>query len=174
MTSAAVTPRLRSELMQLFEDMEAVRHELATIRHPEAQDDKLKSMAEHLDAIVQETEQATETILGANEQIEGLLDQIGQCASDPKVSGFLDEIAVQVAEMYQACSFQDITGQWVNKAATSLKTIDDSIGRLVDLWGEEGFSDMEPLNGGQKDKLLNGPQIGGAATSQDDIDQMFD
>lgn len=160
--------------MQLFENMEAVRRELATIRHPESQEDKLKSMAEQLDAIVQETEQATETILGANEQIEGLLDQIGQCANDPKVSGFLDEIAVQVAEMYQACSFQDITGQWVNKAANSLKTIDDSICRLVDVWGEAGFFDLEPLSDGKKDALLNGPQIGGAATSQGDIDKMFD
>lgn len=174
MTSAAVTPRLRTELMQLIENMEAVRHELATIRHPASQEDKLTSMAEQLDAIVQETEQATEMILSANERIEGLLDQIGQCANDPKISGFLDEIAAQVAAMYQACSFQDITGQWVNKAANSLKTIDNSICRLVDLWGKEGFLEMEAPNNGQKDKLLHGPRIGGVATSQNDIDKMFD
>lgn len=158
--------------MQLFENMEAVRRELATIRNPEAQEDKLTSMTDQLDAIVQETEQATETILGANEQIEELLDQIGQCANDPKVSGLLDAIAVQVAEMYQACSFQDITGQWVNKAASSLKTIDDSICRLVDVWGETG--DLKSVTDGQKETLLNGPQIGGAATSQGDIDKMFE
>lgn len=176
MTDSPSGSRLREELLQLFGNMESVRSELATIRHPEAEEDRLKTLSEHLDAIVEATEQATETILGANEKIEGLLDQISQKADNPEVGELVDQIALQVAETYQACSFQDITGQWVGKAATSLKVIDQSVGRIVDLWGPDGLSSV-PVEGDTREgdeALLNGPQLGGVATSQDDIDKLFD
>ena len=151
---------LKHELELLFQTMEQVRHEIALIRHPLASQDRLKTMAEQLDAIVPATEEAANRILSAAE-----------------VSEKLDLIGVNIADLFQACSFQDITGQWIKRITGSLKHIDERITALVDLWGRDDIAHV-PIEETEEEadaekKLMSGPQIDGG-TSQDDIDKLFD
>ena len=60
---------LASEVVTLFSSMQQFRRELASIRHPEQSEDRFDTVSEQLDAIVAATEDATNKILGAIEEI---------------------------------------------------------------------------------------------------------
>ena len=60
---------LVSEVVTLFSSMQQFRRELASIRHPEQSEDRFDTVSEQLDAIVAATEDATNKILGAIEEI---------------------------------------------------------------------------------------------------------
>ena len=65
---------LVSEVVTLFSSMQQFRRELASIRHPEQSEDRFDTVSEQLDAIVAATEDATNKILGAIEEIGELVD----------------------------------------------------------------------------------------------------
>ena len=101
-----------------------------------------------------------------------------------KVAGTDAEAAVteEVMKVYEACSFQDITGQRITKVVSTLKTIEDKVDRLVEVLGnklpvdthhsEEGDAEEEDTRVGDE-RLLNGPQMAEDAISQDEIDKLL-
>lgn len=79
--------------------------------------------------------------------------------------------------IFEACSFQDITGQRIQKVVGTLTYIEDRISGLLDTHGvttaeEAVVDDEEDVSGDEA--LLNGPQLAGEGNDQDDIDAMFD
>ncbi len=60
---------LKAEVKQLFASMQSFRLELAAARPADAAEDRFETMAEQLAAIVQATEDATNTILLSAEGI---------------------------------------------------------------------------------------------------------
>ena len=143
-----------------------------------ADDDRVKTASNELDAIVAATESATETILNANEQIERLVREITNFhGEDPDVSIRSEAIANHIIEILEACNFQDITGQRIQKVVKTLRFIEERILALISIWGIEAFTDLpvpEPQDGVNEDEqLMNGPQISGGIT-QDEIDKLFD
>ena len=78
--------------------------------------------------------------------------------------------------IYEACSFQDLTGQRITKVVSALKAIDDRVARiceLLDLKAEDAAAAPEP-EPDDDSRLLNGPAMPDAAMSQDDIDRILD
>jgi chemotaxis protein CheZ len=81
-----------------------------------------------------------------------------------------------VTKILEACSFQDITGQRINKVVKSIKQIDEKISRLMGVLEEKipGLPSTVLQDTRQGDaKLLNGPQMPDKAISQDDIDKLL-
>jgi chemotaxis protein CheZ len=167
MTAAELS--LYAELEGLSRFIRHAKAEIAALRPDEIQDKHLPTAADELDAIVGSTEQATHVILDSVEKIEKASADL---KGEPK-----DAIGNAITNIYEACNFQDITGQRINKVVRTLKQIEDKVAGLVKAFGDEierAASIAQAPAGEDTDKaLLNGPQLPGNANSQADIDALF-
>jgi len=175
------TQLLRVEVARMVRSLAAAKREIAEIKHPLADpdDDRMVRAASELDAIVSATERATNTIIDAAEAINGhcdsmLRDMGGSDVLSPRV----EEIITLAASIFEACNFQDITGQRISKVVKTLEFIEDRIRAIVEDWGREAFMDLplpqDNVDADDESALLNGPQLETHALSQDDIDSLFD
>jgi chemotaxis protein CheZ len=160
--------RLYRELEQLVGYIHNARAEIASLRPKDIQDKYIASATDELDAIVAATESATNQILDTMESIEGL-----QGSMEPDAAAKLVDYITRV---YEACNFQDITGQRITKVVKALKHIEERIEALVSAFG----SDLpEPPAAAEAPRpitdadLLNGPQLDESAQKQADIDKLF-
>ena len=88
-------------------------------------------------------------------------------------------ISDRVITIFEACNFQDITGQRISKVVGSMKFIEERVTQMAHIWGGlESFNDMEAFTMPEREgdeALLNGPALDGdpMRTSQDAIDALF-
>ncbi|HJO73016.1 MAG: hypothetical protein QF450_04190 [Rhodospirillales bacterium] len=136
-TNAAIARQdgdaLEKEIGGLFQYIQQVRQEIATIHHPADDDNKFDTMGEQLDAIVSATEEATNTIMEVMEKNENLLDKLKKQLADPKQIALIDKIVENGNLVFEACSFQDITGQRVTKVVKSVTYIEDRVNPLIEI-----------------------------------------
>lgn len=168
---------LKSELQGLFQYVQRVRMEIAAIDRPADKEHAFESMGEQLDAIVNATEAATNTIMSSMEKNEDVLDELRKVITDPDQLAMLDQIATNGYDVFEACSFQDITGQRVSKVVKSITYVEDRVNALVDIWGKIQLADVDvkPLREKTADEaLLQGPQLDGKGMDQAAIDSLFD
>ena len=78
-----------------------------------------------LEAVVLETEAATNRILEAAEEIGALAAGGGL---EPRLA---EGIAAQVNTIFEACAFQDVTGQRIRRAIQHLEQVDDVLRQFV-------------------------------------------
>src|SRR5512145_3275358 len=102
---------LKTELRALAVCIEQTKHEIAALRPKDADDDRLMAVTFELDAIVSATENATQGILEAAEKIEGLTKEIQSHGVDNYVGRLAEDINETIINIFEACNFQDITGQ---------------------------------------------------------------
>lgn len=129
--------------------------------------------AEELRAVVVGTETATDAILAAAETIDALLPTIERGA-DGTVRNHVGTIAGSVVQIFEACNFQDITGQRISKVVESLQFIEQRIATMVDIWRAQEFAAPTPHDRTDRD-LLNGPALEGdhGIVDQDEVDALF-
>ena len=163
---------LYSELEALAKYIHEAKADIAALRPDEVKDDYLPTASDELDAIVAATETATNTIMDATEQIEGLMDRV-----DP---GAANTIMDATSQIYEACGFQDITGQRTTKVVKALKDIEDKIDALVEAFGSEieKYKKANPKEEQAADtltdeNLLEGPQLEDKAQTQEEIDALL-
>jgi len=158
--------RLFNELTRLARFIEAAKRDIAAMHPDEIRKKHLPTATDELDAIVAATAEATGAILDSAEK----LTAIG-AGADPALR---EQITEQATRIFEACSFQDITGQRITKVVKTLKQIEAKVGDLV-----QAFGDAPPPAPGAKPAgndeaaLLNGPQLPQNAVSQSDIDALF-
>ncbi len=172
---------LRLEVAQMVRTIAKAKNELAHIKHPNADDDRLEEASSELDAIVLATETATNNILEATETIEMDLTQIAALAhEDEDIVTLSDKIAAQTTAIMEACNFQDITGQRITKVVTTMQFVEERISKMIGIWGFDAFSELPvPMSATETSDdpdadLLAGPQMEGQGISQDEIDSLFD
>lgn len=168
---------LKKELVGMFGHIQRIRKELASIHKPgNPGEDHFAEMADQLDAIVEATESATNTIMGSVEEIEAEVGKLRASSTDPAARAAFDRIGERTSAVFEACSFQDITGQRVTKVVNSLKFVEERVNALIRMWGREELAKVVVEINEDKDpdrRLLNGPQRRGQGVSQADVDQMF-
>ena len=165
--------RVYRELEQLSELIQSAKSEIAAIRPEDINEQHIPTATDELDAIVGATEEATGTILDCMEKIEGLTSKM-----EPEVG---TEVGNAVTQVYEACNFQDITGQRITKVVKALKEIETKIDALVAAFGTQGGGKAKPKAPAKSDTkdpredshLLNGPQLPGSSVSQADIDALL-
>jgi len=169
------TVDLKAQLTGLLRYIQRVRHEIAAISNPSDEDFHFNSMGDQLDAIVAATEKATDTIMEAMERNNQLVEKLRSKVPE-KSRPMLDKIVENSQEVFEACSFQDITGQRVNKVVKSITYVEERVNALVEVWGREEIDKIEVALEEKTDdeKLLDGPQLEGKGLSQDEIDALFD
>ncbi len=168
---------LRKELVGMFEYIQVVRQEIAAIDRPTDDGNQFKSMSDQLDAIVEATETATNTIIEIAEKNDELIEKLRDQVTDPGPLALIDEISINSMGVFEACSFQDITGQRITKVVTSLQYIEDRVNKLISVWGKSDLDKVEVKADKEKtedEKLLQGPQHAGQGVSQEEIDKLFD
>lgn len=160
--------RLFEELRRLARFIEAAKRDIAALHPDEIRQKHLPTAADELDAIVAATAEATGAILDAAEK----LTAIGG-ATGPETG---DQITEQVTRIFEACTFQDITGQRITKVIKALKQIEVKVGELVHAFGDapQPTRAPTPAAAGGDAALLNGPQLPATAVSQSEIDAFFE
>jgi len=169
--------RLKVELDSIYEAIELTKREIATLRYAGAQGQEINRVTDELGAIVLGTETATNAILAAAERIDELSGNLASRLSggDQEIAR---EISDQVISIFEACNFQDITGQRISKVVQAMKFVEERVHEMIEIWGGlESFKDVdtvEPVRDGD-DALLNGPALttDKGITSQDAIDALF-
>ncbi len=163
---------LFEELTTLNKIIDEARREISTSSPGDINNKFIPSASDELDAVVKATEEATSDIMDAVEIIEDIAEN--------KLDGDVkDDVANAVTKIYEACSFQDITGQRITKVTTALQNIESKVGHLLEVIGKKipGLSDSE-INNVSDDtedtvNLMEGPQLPGDAIKQDDIDKLL-
>ena len=171
---------LKRELVGLFGHINRMRRELASLQVPTDSGEVFASMADTLDDIVENTENASNTILESMEGVEEELDGL-RALENPEVNAACDRINDRTNAVFEACSFQDLTGQRITRVVTSLKFIEERINSMVRMWGKEELAKVveevtreSQVAQADTDKaLLHGPQSNKSAISQADVDKMF-
>ena len=142
----------------------------------------MRRVAGELDAVVESTEEATSTILGSIEKIETNANMMRGMrltkAAQENVDGILDNVIAA----YEACNFQDLTGQRISKIVSVLKFVEEHLDRVIEAWsGLDGFRDLLAVETAAVDEndessLLNGPKLQDdpGHVDQSDIDALFD
>ena len=150
-----------------------IQNTKAEIGHLQANDLRSKHIPEaghELSAVVSSTEEATTKIM---ECAEAILE------ADPSdMEAYQQMVNNKVMDIFEACSFQDITGQRISKVVETLEHIESRVARFAAAIGakdtEHPASEKEiKRNKRKKDQILNGPANEGEGVSQDDIDALL-
>jgi len=167
---------LKTELRALAVCIEQTKQEIAALKPVDAEEDRLMAVTFELDAIVNATEGATESILEAAEKVDTLAREI-ESHGDAYVKRLADDISETIVSIFEACNFQDITGQRITKVVRTLQFVEGKINNMIDIWGPENIAEIVPKPPadirGDDEKLLNGPALENQGISQDEIDKLF-
>lgn len=171
--------KIKSELKEIHEAIARTKLEIATLHRGEHQGIEVGRMTNELDAIVGGTEEATESILQAAEQIDNnACDLVAALRKEANHNIALD-IQDQVIKIFEACNFQDLTGQRITKVVKAFCFIEDRVQHMMEIWGGlESFQNLELDESCTRDAdeaLLNGPSLeeDEDIASQGDIDALF-
>tara|TARA_X000001036_G_scaffold137302_2_gene130079 strand:- start:1459 stop:2055 length:597 start_codon:yes stop_codon:yes gene_type:complete len=158
-----------TELKDLQRIIDEARREIGNARVSEIGGKHIPTATDELDAVVEATADATGKIMDACDVINEKAAEAGGEAGDA--------ISAEVIKVYEACSFQDITGQRITKVVTTMKTIEEKVDRLLKSLGEtlpiEETQAEEEDARSEDEKLMNGPQMDDQAISQDEIDKLL-
>lgn len=158
------------ELKQLQQIIDEARHEIGASKAGDINATHIPTATDELDAVVEATAEATGTIMDCCDVISEKAGEVGGETGDALLN--------EVTKIYEACSFQDITGQRITKVVTTLRTIEDKVGKLVAVLSDKlpvEVTQSEALDTRTGDeRLLNGPQMSDQAISQDDIDKLLE
>lgn len=155
------------EFRSLTDHIKKAREEIAQVRPNDLKQEKIPRAGAELEAIVQATETATGTIMDAAEEI------MSADTTDPEV--YQQAVNDACMRIFEACSFQDITGQRITKVVSTLTFIEERLNTLQVAWGPQ-IDDSEPSNVVDEEDesvLLNGPALAGEGIEQDDIDRLM-
>lgn len=178
--NSVVDSFVHQEIARLAQYIGDAKNEIFAIQTNAKAEDAINDASLHLEEVVKATEQATNTIMDAADKIQNLASGIG----GEKEQKIMDTTST----IYDACTFQDITGQRIRKVITLLENIEDRVSKLNDLFGTVEETDAattaQPVDVKNLDikdiavpkddkELLNGPQLASQATSQDEIDAIL-
>jgi chemotaxis protein CheZ len=158
------------ELREIAEYISSMRQEIGALQVNELKHTRIPAAGLELDAIVRATEKATNTIMGSAETV--------MAADTSDAEAFKALVDAKMLDIFEACSFQDITGQRIAKVVETLEHIEARVSRFAaavhtkDMAG--ALTDHERERETRKQKLmLNGPQFEGQGIAQNEVDQLF-
>ncbi len=159
------THPIYKDLKALADYIEESRREISNLAPIAIGQEHIPSATDELDAVVKSTEEATGKIMDNCELLEVTAEKITD-------EGNKERVLEAVTNIYEACGFQDITGQRIAKVVNTLRHIETQVNMIVEAVGlEVGASDDLEKDGDEA--LLNGPQMQSQAINQDDIDALL-
>lgn len=169
---------LYKECQDLADYIEDARTEISSLSPEHADSAGIPRAGQELDAIVEATESATDTIMQAAEDLMSF--------DSDDFDEYKNHINDEVMKIFEACSFQDITGQRISKVVKTLNHVEDRVGKLISILGiAEGAVGnknakplIDPVTGElsedmSDEDLLNGPALAGEGIDQGDVDALI-
>jgi chemotaxis protein CheZ len=172
--------KLKVELDLIHDAINRTKREIATLHGKSFDGGEMAKVNGELGAVVGGTEQATQQILEAVEAIDQAATALSKNVTPDQQRLLSEEIQERVVAIFEACNFQDLTGQRINKVMGTMKFIEQHINEMMEIWGGvDAIKAHAPpiIDTREGDaKLLNGPKADGDVghASQDDIDALFD
>jgi chemotaxis protein CheZ len=172
--------KLKVELDLIYDAISRTKREIAVLHGSSFNGEEMARVNGELGAVVGGTEEATQQILEAAEAIDQAASAMTKVNSPDQQKLLSEEIQERVVSIFEACNFQDLTGQRIKKVMTTMKFIENHITVMMDIWGGvDAIKAHAPAIVDTRegdDKLLNGPKLEDDVghASQDDIDALFD
>ena len=154
------------EFRYIADFIQKARDEISGLQANEIKNDRIPGASLELDAVVRDTERATEAIMAEAEKL--------MAAEPTDLAAYKADVEAAMLRIFEACSFQDLTGQRVNKVISTLRHIEERVTKFANALGVTDAPSEESAEEARKRALLlNGPAVNGPSTSQDDIDALF-
>ena len=102
---------LLGEVEALGRSIAAAKTEIAQLGVDDINDSQIPAATDELDAIVVHTASATNSILEVCETLDLVADGLGAGTPTPAAAAAAARLQAATTQIYEACSFQDITGQ---------------------------------------------------------------
>ena len=172
--------RLKDEMNRIYEAITKTKQEIVTLHKPGCEAVDMGRMTDELSAIVSGTEQATDSILQAAEEVDSKATELVAALRQQANQDHAQDIQEQVVKIFEACNFQDLTGQRITKVVNAFRFIETRIEKMMKIWGGiDSFKDIQPADvpvRSEHEELLNGPALEDDedVASQDDVDALFD
>ena len=162
--------RTHNGLSKISQQIADTKKELADLRVDEMHEQQIPEAGRELDAVVEATESATNKIMEAAETI------MAGDASDPEA--YSEMVNNNIIEIFEACSFQDITGQRIAKVVRVLNLVEQQVKGIISGLDEEARQQRAIRESSAEPQdiigdLLNGPALDNAGVNQNDVDAMF-
>jgi len=121
-------------------------------------------IANELEAVMKGSEQATEKILVAAEEIDQAANNLSAALKDETEQELAQDIRDRVIQIFEACNFQDLTSQRVAKVMATLSRIEQQISGTLDALAHANAAPS-----------VRGPRLESehGHASQSDIDSLF-
>ena len=159
---------LYEKILAIAVKIHHLKDEFADIDADKVAGDFLPSANMKLEEVVKATEKATTIILDAATAIQESLEK----------KDFAN-INAQITKIFEACNFQDLTGQHINNVVATLDDVDNLIKAIIKILPED-FKKSVKENATRtmtqeeyEKSLAAGPQLSKDAPTQDDIDKIF-
>ena len=172
--------KLKVELDLIYDAITRTKREIAVLHGKSFNGEEMAKVNGELGAVVGGTEEATQHILEAAESIDNAATALSRITSPDQQKLLSEEIQERVVSIFEACNFQDLTGQRIKKVMTTMKFIEHHITVMMEIWGGvDAIKAHAPAMIDTREgdaRLLNGPRSEGEVghASQDDIDALFE
>lgn len=159
------------EFLEIAEYIENTKKEIGHLQANDLKSRYIPEAGHELSEVVTATEHATTQIM---ECAEAILE------ADPSDhEAYRTLVNDKMTVIFEACSFQDLTGQRIGKVVETLEYIENRVGRFAKAIGAEDdtarVSATEKKRASRKkDLMLNGPAKSGEGVSQDDVDAILE
>jgi len=158
----ALDAKVYGELREIARYIESMRHEIGALQVNDLKNSRIPAAGEELGAIVQATEAATNTIMECAEAVMAV------DASDPAAyKALVDE---KMLVIFEACSFQDITGQLIKKVVVITKTVEHE---LAELLRDNAPPAVREKLASKEAEMMGGPSMPTVALNQDNVDDLL-
>ncbi len=169
-SGSGIDPAVVGELKEIADYITRLKSGIASLRAQELMRDRLPMAHDELGSVVAATAGATNSIMEAAEAILVI--------EDATLDGYRAKVESRIYEIFEACTFQDITGQRISKVVEALGQLEkrlESFATTVKI--QDGEAKLDPEDAKRQSRaetlMLNGPQLKGPATPQDAIDALF-
>lgn len=156
------------ELRRFAEEIAAMRAEIAHLKASELATERLPAAGRQLGQITQTTEDA------ANAIMEAVEDMLQADAADADAYKAL--VSQKAMAIFEACAFQDVTGQLIKRVSETVLQIESRITRIaerIETTALPGVPELSERQRRERELLLNGPQPGSSKIAQDEIDALL-
>ena len=127
--------KLKVELDLIHDAISRTKREIAVLHGKSFNGEEMAKVTGELGAVVGGTEEATQQILEAAEAIDQAATAMAKVNSPDQQKLLSEEIQERVVSIFEACNFQDLTGQRISKVMTTMKFIENHITVMMDIWG---------------------------------------
>lgn len=156
---AAERSTLLAQVEDLARTIAITRTELRRLDAGPLLAERIPSARDELAAVVAHTAVAADKMLDVGEDLERM---------EGRDDALLQRVTTQI---FEACSFQDLTSQRIAKVVGTLEVIENRLEEILGVFG--GTTGATTLADRRDDGLVNGPQLPAYAMRQAEVDRLL-